>query len=80
MCLTKCCSGDQDKMSGTGGTHYTVNIRNAHRVLLRKPAGKRPLERSMDKRLDIIKMNVEEIGWEWNGLIRLTTGTCGKLL
>jgi hypothetical protein len=42
--------------------------RNAHRILVGKPEGKRPLGRPRRRWEDNIKMNLREIGWggmEW---------------
>jgi hypothetical protein len=38
--------------------------RNAYRILLGKPEGKRPLGRSRRKWVDDIKMDLREIGWD----------------
>jgi hypothetical protein len=37
--------------------------RNVYKVLMGKPEGKRPLERSRCKREDGIRMDLREIGW-----------------
>jgi hypothetical protein len=37
--------------------------RNAYKILLGKPEGKRPLRRSRLRWVDNIKMNLREIGW-----------------
>jgi hypothetical protein len=37
--------------------------RNAYRILLRKPEGRRPLRKSRRWWVDNIKMDLEEIGW-----------------
>jgi hypothetical protein len=37
--------------------------RNAYRLLVRKPEGKRPLGRPRSRWVDNIKMNLLEIGW-----------------
>jgi hypothetical protein len=37
--------------------------RNANRLLVGKPEGKRPLERPRRRRVDDIKMDLGEIGW-----------------
>jgi hypothetical protein len=37
--------------------------RNAYRILVKKPEGKRPLGRPRRTWVDNIKMNVIEIGW-----------------
>jgi hypothetical protein len=42
--------------------------RNAYRILVGKPAGKRPLGRLRCRRVDNIKMDLREVGWggmEW---------------
>jgi hypothetical protein len=38
--------------------------RNAYRILLGKPEGKRPLGRARRKRVDSIKKDLREIGWD----------------
>jgi hypothetical protein len=38
--------------------------RNAYRILVGKPEGKRPLGRQRRRRLDNTEMNVIEIGWD----------------
>jgi hypothetical protein len=38
--------------------------RNAHRILVGKPEGKRPLGRPRRRRVDNIKMDLREIGWD----------------
>jgi hypothetical protein len=53
--------------------------RNAYRILVGKPEGKRPLGRWVDN----IKMDLREIGWNgmvWTGSIWLRIGTSGGLL
>jgi hypothetical protein len=45
--------------------------RNAYRLLVGKPEGKRPLGRPRRRWVDNIRMNLEEIGWggvDWIGL------------
>jgi hypothetical protein len=45
----------------------------AYRILVGKPEGKRPLRRPRRRCMDIIKMNVREIGWggmDWIELAR----------
>jgi hypothetical protein len=37
--------------------------RNAYRILVGKPKGKRPLGRPRHRWVDKIKMNLKEIGW-----------------
>jgi hypothetical protein len=44
--------------------------RNAYRLLVGKPEGKRPLGRPRRRGLDNIKMDLLEIGWVvWTGLV-----------
>jgi transcription termination factor 2 len=38
--------------------------RNAYRILVGKPEGKRPLGRPRRRRVDNIKMDLREIGWD----------------
>jgi hypothetical protein len=38
--------------------------RNAYKILVGKPEGKRPLERPRDRWLDNIKMDLREVGWD----------------
>jgi hypothetical protein len=57
--------------------------RNAYRILVGKPEGKRPLRKPSRRWVDKIKMDLREIGWdgvEWIGLIGLRIGTSGGLL
>jgi hypothetical protein len=37
--------------------------RNVYRILVGKPEGKRPLERSRPRWVDNVKMDLREIGW-----------------
>jgi hypothetical protein len=45
--------------------------RNAYRILVGKPDGKRPLGRPRRRWVDKIKMVLREIGWEGMGWIDL---------
>jgi hypothetical protein len=45
--------------------------RNAYRILVRKPEGKRPLRRPKRRWVDNIKMYLIEIGWDGMGWIDL---------
>jgi hypothetical protein len=40
-----------------------VEKRNVYRILVGKPEGNRPLERTRLRRVDNIKMDRREIGW-----------------
>jgi hypothetical protein len=55
--------------------------RNAYRILVGKPEGKRPPGRPRRRWVDNIKMDLREIGlMVWIGLIWLRIGTRGRLL
>jgi hypothetical protein len=54
--------------------------RNAYRILVGKPEGKRPLGRPRRRWLDNIKIDLREDGMGWTGSIRLRIGTSGGLL
>jgi hypothetical protein len=45
--------------------------RNAYRILVRKPEGKRPLGRPRRRWVDNIKMDLGEIGWDGADWIEL---------
>jgi hypothetical protein len=45
--------------------------RNAYRILVGKPEGKRPLRRSRRRRVDNIKIDLREIGWDGRDWIEL---------
>jgi hypothetical protein len=55
-----------------------VEKRNAYRILVGKPEGKRPLGRPSRRWVDNIKMDLREIGWD--GLIWLMIGSSGGFL
>jgi hypothetical protein len=55
--------------------------RNAYRVLVGKPEGKRPLGRPRRRWVDNIRMGLGEMRWVmWTGLVWLRIGTGGELL
>jgi hypothetical protein len=57
--------------------------RNAYRILVGKPEGKRPLGRQRRSWVNSIKIDLTEIGWDgmvWTGWIWLRIGTSGGLL
>jgi hypothetical protein len=57
--------------------------RNAYKILVRKPEGKRPLGRPRCRWVENIKIDLREIGWDgmvWTGSIWLRIGTSGGLL
>jgi hypothetical protein len=41
--------------------------RNAYRLLMGKPEGKRPLGRPKHKWVDNIRIDLVEVGWDWSG-------------
>jgi hypothetical protein len=45
--------------------------RNAYRILVGKPEGKRPLGRPRRRSVDYIKMDLGEIGWDGRDWIEL---------
>jgi hypothetical protein len=55
--------------------------RNAYRVLMGEPEGKRTLQRTRRRWEDGIKMDLKEIGWEggvgWSGFTWLGKGIAG---
>jgi hypothetical protein len=48
--------------------------RNAYRILVGKPEGKRPLGRPRRRSVDNIKMDLREIGWDGMDWIELVQG------
>jgi hypothetical protein len=51
------------RMRWAGHVARMGEMRNAYRILVGKPEGKRPLERPRRRWVDNIKMNLREIGW-----------------
>jgi hypothetical protein len=50
-----------------------VEKRNAYRLLVGKPEGRRPLGRPRRRRVDNIRMGLGEVGWgdvDWIGLTK----------
>jgi hypothetical protein len=69
-------------MRWAGNVAQTGEKRNAYRILVGKPVGKRPLERPRRRWMGNIKMYLREIGWDgvdwmdiaqdrdqWSGLV-----------
>jgi hypothetical protein len=57
--------------------------RNAYKIFMEQPEGKRPLGRPRRRWVDNIKINLGDIGWDgvdWIGLIWPRIGTSGGLL
>jgi hypothetical protein len=52
------------RMRWTGHVARMGEKRNAYRILLGKPEGKRPLGRPRRSWVDNIKMDLTEIGWD----------------
>jgi hypothetical protein len=51
--------------------------RNAYRILVRNPEGRRPLGRPRRRWVDNVKMDLTDIGWDgmgWCGLNRSGSG------
>jgi hypothetical protein len=61
-------------MNEMGGACSTNgDKRNAYRILVGKPDGKRPLGRARCRWVDIIKMDLKEIGWDgvdWTDMVQ----------
>jgi hypothetical protein len=54
--------------------------RNAYRILMGEPEGKRPLGKARHRWVDV-KMDLRDIGWMvWTGSIWLRIGNSGGLL
>jgi hypothetical protein len=51
------------------GRRRKRNKKNAYRILVRKPEGKRPLRRPTHRWMDNIKMNLREIRWDGLDLV-----------
>jgi hypothetical protein len=71
------------KMRLTGYVARMRETRNACRILVGKPKGKRPLGKPRRRWEDNIKINFRDVGWDgmvWNGLIWLMIKTSGRLL
>jgi hypothetical protein len=66
------------RMRWAGRVARMGDKRNAYRILVRKPEGKRPQGRPRRRWVNNSKMDLREMGWI--GLIWLRTGTSGRLL
>jgi hypothetical protein len=69
------------RMRWAGHVARMVEKRNAYRILVSKPEGKRPLARPRRRWVDNIKMDLREIGWDGVELIgwiwlRIGTSSC----
>jgi hypothetical protein len=56
------------RMRYAGYVAHMEDRRDAYRVLVGKPEGKRPLGRLRCRWEDNIKMDLQEVGWGWHGL------------
>jgi hypothetical protein len=65
---------DQVKEDETGGACSTNGVkRNAYRLFVEKPEGKRPLRRPRRRWVDTVKQYLGEMGWggmDWADLIQ----------
>jgi hypothetical protein len=52
------------RMRWSGHVARMRAMRNAYRILVGKPEGKRPLERPRHRWVDNIKIHLREIGWD----------------
>jgi hypothetical protein len=68
------------RIKWAGNVTLTAEKRNAYRILVEKPEGKRPLGRPRRRSEDNIRMDLGEDGMVWTGLIWLRIGTSGGLL
>jgi hypothetical protein len=59
------------KMRWAGHVARMWETRNAYRILVGKPEGKRPLGRQRRRWVDNIKMDLTEIGWDGMDWIEL---------
>jgi hypothetical protein len=59
------------RMGWAGHVAQIGDKRNAHRILVGKPDGNRPLKRPVYGWEDNIKMDLREIGWDGMDLIDL---------
>jgi len=55
-------------MRWAGHVARVAKRRDAYRILVGKPEGKRPNGRPRRRRNDNIKMNLNEVGWGGHGL------------
>jgi hypothetical protein len=55
------------KMRWAGRVARMGEKRNAYRLLVGKPEGKRPLRRPRRRWVDYIRMDLLEVGWDWSG-------------
>jgi hypothetical protein len=70
------------RMRWTGHVAQMGEKRNAYRILMRNPEGKRPLKKPRRRWVDNIKMDLREIGWDGMDRIDLAQdrGQCRALV
>jgi hypothetical protein len=68
------------RMRWAGHVARTEEKRNAYRILVGKPDGKRPLGRTRRRWADNIKIDLRQDGTVWTGSSWLRIGTSGGLL
>jgi hypothetical protein len=69
------------RMRWAGHAAWMGEIRNAYKILFRKPAWKRPFRRPRHKWEDNLECILQKQSGEvWTGFIWLRTGTSGRLL
>jgi hypothetical protein len=59
------------RMKWAGHVARMGEMRNAYRILVGKPEGKRPLGRPRRRWVDNVKMDLREIGWDGRDWIEL---------
>jgi hypothetical protein len=71
----------KSRMRWAGHVARMGEKRNAYRLLVGNPEGKRPLGRPRHRLVDNIRMDLGEVGWVmWTGLVWIRIGTGGELL
>jgi hypothetical protein len=70
-----------DRACSANGEGVEEEKKNACRIMVGQPEGKKPLGRPRRRWVDSTKMDLREIGWvDWTALICLRIGTSGRLL
>jgi hypothetical protein len=58
-------------MRWAGNSAHVGKMKNAYKILVGKPEGKRPLERPKHRWEDNVKLGLKEIGWDGEGWINV---------